>query len=347
MLFRAAAVLLIILLGLAYQSIQPPPPKLCGSPDGPPITSPRIQLKDGRHLAYKEAGTPKEKAKYKIITAHAFGTSKEFALPVSQALVEELGIYFLSFDRAGYGESDPNPKRSVKSEAMDIEELADQLEIGPKFYVLGVSMGGYTIWGCLRYIPHRLAGAGLVVPVINYWWPSFPAELSKEVYGKILVGEQWSHWIAHHFPSLLYGWLTQKWFPSSAAIGGHPDLFPEEDKEILQKFQAMPNPAWDKPTQQGVHESLHRDLMVAFGKWEFDPMNISNPFPHNEGSVHIWQGYKDRLCRVELQRYVSKKLPWIRYHEEPNGGHMFMLLDGYSDKIVKELLLGEKPSVSL
>lgn len=69
--------------------------------------------------------------------------------------MEELGIYFLSFDRAGYGESDPNPKRSVRSEAMDIEELADQLDIGPKFYVLGVSMGGYTIWGCLRYIPHR------------------------------------------------------------------------------------------------------------------------------------------------------------------------------------------------
>ena len=54
--------------------------------------------------------------------------------------MEELGIYLLAFDRAGYGESDPNPRRDVKSEALDIEELADQLELGQKFYVLGTSM---------------------------------------------------------------------------------------------------------------------------------------------------------------------------------------------------------------
>lgn len=69
--------------------------------------------------------------------------------------MEELGIYFLSYDRAGYGESDPNPKRSVKSEAFDIQELADELEIGEKFYVIGISMGGYAAWSCLKYIPHR------------------------------------------------------------------------------------------------------------------------------------------------------------------------------------------------
>ena len=55
-------------------------------------------------------------------------------------------MYLLSYDRAGYGESDPNPKRSVKSEAFDIQELADQLEIGPRFYVIGISMGTYAAW---------------------------------------------------------------------------------------------------------------------------------------------------------------------------------------------------------
>lgn len=73
--------------------------------------------------------------------------------------MEELGIYLLAFDRAGYGESDPNPRRDVKSEALDIEELADQRQLGRKFYVLGTSMGGYSVWGCLQYIPHRQAYA--------------------------------------------------------------------------------------------------------------------------------------------------------------------------------------------
>lgn len=66
-----------------------------------------------------------------------------------------MGIYFVAFDRAGYGESDPNPKRSVKSEAFDIQELADQLELGSKFYVIGISMGTYSVWSTLKYIPHR------------------------------------------------------------------------------------------------------------------------------------------------------------------------------------------------
>lgn len=72
-----------------------------------------------------------------------------------QELIYDLGIYFLYFDRAGYGESDPYPSRSVKSEAYDIEELADKLQIGKKFYIIGMSIGAYPVWGCLKYIPHR------------------------------------------------------------------------------------------------------------------------------------------------------------------------------------------------
>lgn len=72
-----------------------------------------------------------------------------------QELVEELGIYMLFFDRAGYGDSDANPKRSLRSDATDVEELADALQLGDKFYVVGCSMGAYPAWSCLHYIPHR------------------------------------------------------------------------------------------------------------------------------------------------------------------------------------------------
>ncbi|KAL7611540.1 hypothetical protein Lser_V15G07263 [Lactuca serriola] len=54
-------------LGWIYTRIKPPPLRVCGSPGGPPITSPRIQLNDGRHLPYREWGVSKDKANYKII----------------------------------------------------------------------------------------------------------------------------------------------------------------------------------------------------------------------------------------------------------------------------------------
>lgn len=64
-------------------------------------------------------------------------------------------MYIVSFDRPGYGESDPDPNRTVKSLALDVEELADKLGMGAKFYVMGFSMGGQAVWGCLKFIPHR------------------------------------------------------------------------------------------------------------------------------------------------------------------------------------------------
>ena len=72
-----------------------------------------------------------------------------------QGLLEELGIYLLSFDRPGYAESDAHPARTEQSIALDIAELADNLQLGPKFHLIGFSMGGEIMWSCLKYIPHR------------------------------------------------------------------------------------------------------------------------------------------------------------------------------------------------
>lgn len=94
--------------------------------------------------------------------------------------------------------------------------------------------------------------------------------------------------------------------------------------------------------QQGLYETLHRDMMVGFGTWEFDPMDLANPFPNGEGSVHLWHGDEDAMVPVILQRYISKALPWINYHEIPGSGHLFPYVDGMTEAIVKALLLGEK-----
>lgn len=72
------------IVGWVYVSLKPPTPKICGTPNGPPVTSPRVKLNDGRHLAYKEFGVPKEKAKYKIIISHGYNASKHMHLSVSQ-----------------------------------------------------------------------------------------------------------------------------------------------------------------------------------------------------------------------------------------------------------------------
>lgn len=77
---RVALVLFIVLVSWGYQATQPPAVKVCGSQGGPPITAPRVRLRDGRQLAYKEHGVPREVAKYKIISVHGFSSSRHDAV---------------------------------------------------------------------------------------------------------------------------------------------------------------------------------------------------------------------------------------------------------------------------
>ncbi|XP_076959740.1 uncharacterized protein LOC143635913 [Bidens hawaiensis] len=338
-------VIFVGLLALAYKTVRPPPPRTLGSPDGPAITSPRIKLRDGRHIAYEEYGVPKDKAKYKLIYVHGFGNSKHFnpfAAAASPALVEELGVYVVSIDRPGYGESDPDPKRTVKSLAFDIEEFADQLNLGPMFYGVGYSMGGQVIWSCLKYIPHRLAGAVLLSPGINYWWPNLPSNLTNEAFYRQVKQDQWSYSVAYHLPWLTYWWNTQKWFPCFSLIHGNLAVMSPPDKKVIAKLISSADPLQleiirSYPKQQGEYESLHRDLNIGFGKWDFDPMDIENPFPNNDRSVHIWMGDEDLIVPVTLQQYIAQQVKWVNYHELAGTGHMLPYADGVIDEILKTL----------
>ncbi|XP_038701240.1 uncharacterized protein LOC119998094 isoform X2 [Tripterygium wilfordii] len=333
--------------GTAFPSfilaIKPPLPKICGTPDGPPVTAPRIKLSDGRHLAYKEHGVSKRVAKHKIIFVHPFDTCRHDAVIatfISPELVQELGVYILSFDRPGYGESDPHPKQSVKSLSLDIEELADKLRLGYKFYVSGYSLGAQLTWGVLKYIPHRLAGVTLIAPTINYWWPGFPANLSAEAYNQQLPQDQWNDHIAHYAPWLLDWWMTQKLFSSSSAAA-HREVLSAQDKQVAPKIiRGRTHVA--QVRQQGVHESIIRDMKVSFGSWEFDIMDLQNPFPSSEVSVHLWQGDEDRIVPVALQRYIAQRLPWIHYHEVSGSGHLLPYVDGMCDAVIKTMLTWRK-----
>ncbi|CAI0474755.1 unnamed protein product, partial [Linum tenue] len=312
-------VLLVVLAGLVawgYQAIQPPPPKICGSSDGPLVTASRIKLRDGRHLAYREHGVSKDVAKIKVVFIHGFDVCRFLMMLCGQELVEELGIYFVSYDRPGYGESDPHPSRTVKSQVSDIEELADQLGLGSK-----------------------LAGVTLLTPASNYWWPGFPSNLSTEALYKHPPCDYWSLRVAHYAPWLTHWWNTQNWFPILGAISKSPHILSREDKEVVAKLIAKGVDNMEHVRQQGEYESLHRDLNVGFGNWEFDPVEMENPFTNNEVSVHLWQGDEDILVPAILQRYIAERhSSWIQYHELAGSGHFFPYLDGMADTIVKTML---------
>ena len=85
-----AAAMLGSLAGWLSRTVQPqpPPPRVCGTKGGPPVTAPRLRLRDGRHLAYCESGVPRDQARFKVVFSHGFTGSREDSVRASQVLVQ-------------------------------------------------------------------------------------------------------------------------------------------------------------------------------------------------------------------------------------------------------------------
>ncbi|KAH7429313.1 hypothetical protein KP509_09G041400 [Ceratopteris richardii] len=263
------------------------------------------------------------------------------------AIFDNLSIYLVSYDRAGYGESDPNPLRGIKSEAEDIARLADLLELGSMFYLLTDSIGAHVGWSCIKYIPHRLAGVGMIVPVVNYWWKCIDNQSFKLAFQTQTLKDKVFMWIVRHLPQLIYFYITQWWIPKPTPLNLFFNLknLNSMDRQVLNSMDQVLTPEMIaemlQGTQQGVGESFCRDLMSMFGDWEFDPSEIEDPFVTQAGSVHIWQGEEDYLVRKEAQSVIHQKAPWIKYHSVKGGRHSLSAQPGFIDSALKALLLGE------
>jgi len=175
----------------------------------------------------------------------------------------------------------------------------------------------------------------MMAPVVNYWWPGFPADLAAEVYAKQEVGDQWALRVSHHAPGILHWWMDQRWLPNSTVVDNTTHLPNKRDAEVRRALAAdgTLRRKREVATQQGIHESYYRDMTVMFGKWEFDPMSLPQP----PCPVHLWQGDEDGLVPVELQRHLAGKLGWVSYHELPGTGHFLSAVPGLGDTVLRTL----------
>jgi pimeloyl-ACP methyl ester carboxylesterase len=100
-----------------------------------------------RKVAWDSWGSP---TGMPVFLLHGTPGSHNGPRPRSSVLYR-LGIRLVSYDRPGYGGSDPYPGRTVADAAADVDAIADKLKLD-KFGVLGRSGGG----------PHALACAALL-----------------------------------------------------------------------------------------------------------------------------------------------------------------------------------------
>src|SRR5689334_7502142 len=122
-----------------------------------------VQAADGRTLAFAVWGDPHG---FPIMALHGTPGCRLQRWP-HEEVYEDLGVCFVTHDRAGYGRSSRHHGRRVVDAVDDVIAIADELGFD-RFGVSGGSGGGPHVLACAALRPDRLVRATCSVGVAPY-----------------------------------------------------------------------------------------------------------------------------------------------------------------------------------
>src|SRR5437588_3877031 len=117
-----------------------------------------VRTPEGRELAYVDSG-PEDGAP--VFLLHGTPGSRLTRYP-DTAEYERRNLRVLTYDRPGYGRSQPDRGRAIASAAADIRSIADELGLG-EFVTFGVSGGAPHSLACAALLADRVPRAAAMV----------------------------------------------------------------------------------------------------------------------------------------------------------------------------------------
>jgi pimeloyl-ACP methyl ester carboxylesterase len=266
----------------------------------------RVGLSSGRGLHYVEQGDPDG---YPVISHHGTPGSGKARHP-DPAVYS--GAHVVSYDRPGYGESDPDPGRTVASAAADVGELADALGI-EQFAVTGVSGGGPHALACAALLPERVTRCGVLVGAA----PPDDPELD------FFAGM--SHSNVVEFEAALAGeeQLADYLAPFLRAAADDPASVLDA---IIDELPATDQRTFARPEMREIfRESLELALRQGSRGWIDDDVAFTKPWGFELGDVQVetrlWQGELDVLVPRTHGEYLARRLPNATFELVPGQGH--------------------------
>lgn len=259
-----------------------------------------VSLADGRRLHVYDTG-PNKADGLAVVWHHGtpnIGLPPEPLFPTAG----RLGIRWVSYDRPGYGGSDPRPGRSVGSAAADVAAVADALDIG-LFAVMGHSGGAPHALACAALLPERVVGAVSVAGMAPFgadgldWFAgmaaSGAASLRAATAGRE-AKEQHEASAADDDP----GFVAADW----AALDGEWSWFGKVVRPALEAGKG----------------GLIDDDLAYVAPWGFDPAQIVAP-------VLLLHGTDDRVAPSAHSQWLAQRGATAELWLMPGDGHISVL----------------------
>lgn len=271
-------------------------------------TSQTIRLRDGRQLGFAEYGDLTGKPL--LLFA---GASSRYFRPNDDRYTESVGLRLIAVERPGFGLSDFQPGRTVRSWPDDVTQLADQLDID-RFSILGVSQGGPYALACAYTLPDRLVSTTLVSSIAPFTVPGLNKEnglflrllpiLSKSAPFMIDLMMGLTARMAARSPDRFVRQMLKSLPPEDQAILRLPDVMMQFTSEIPEIYR------------QGARGTA-QDVKLVTRPWGFALEEIP-------GRVFVWQGDKDPNATPAMGRYLCQTIPGCEATFVPNAGHLML-----------------------
>jgi pimeloyl-ACP methyl ester carboxylesterase len=271
-------------------------------------------MPDGRTLAYATWGDP---SGFPILSLHGTPGCRFNRWP-REELYTELGVYWVTHDRAGYGQSDRNHGRRVVDEVADVAALADELGFDT-FGVTGGSGGGPHVLAVAALLPDRVLRAACLVGVAPFGPP----------------GLEQDDWLAGMDPANVkeFNW----------ALAGEDVLTPEiENEQKLAEERAAVDPTtiFDdfelsesdraqlaRPeVMQLIVESTWEQAAKGVGGWVDDDLCFTQPWGFDVSSITVpvlvRYGLTDVLVPPAHGEWLAANVPGCIVEVETSAGHL-------------------------
>jgi pimeloyl-ACP methyl ester carboxylesterase len=272
------------------------------------VTELDVTLRDGRTLHVYDECDPDGH----VVVQHHGTPGSGLGYAPDLDLARQRGLRVVSYDRAGYGGSTPNPGRSVVDVVPDIEDVLDALDV-ERYVSLGGSGGCPHSFACGARSDRCLAAGAIAAPT------PFEAEGIDWIAGQ---GEQnVAEWgMAVQGPEKLEPFLEQEAAELRAAT-------PEQIKEVWATV-LPPVDAAVLTGDRAEHFKRSADRAIAQGVagWRDDDLAFTKPWGFDLAEIRVptllWQGVQDKMVPVAHARWLAERIPGVEAHISEEDGHL-------------------------
>jgi pimeloyl-ACP methyl ester carboxylesterase len=274
-----------------------------------------VRLADGRRLGYATLGPPDGRP---LVLQHGSPSSRlQRVWPPT--FCDDHHVFLVTYDRPGYGRSDPQPGRRVLDAAADVAALADHLRLDG-FAVLGGSGGGPHALACTATLGGRVRRTAVVAGLAPATMPGFLEGMMAFNRGQWTAARQGAQAHATYVAELAR--LLQH--DPAAFLDKLAAEMAQDDQRQLAGLKA--NSARYRANLENFAEAGRQgtrgwvdDMVAMAGDWGLRLEDVT-------GEVRIWHGRADRNVPAGHGEYLAAQLPnaTLRWFEDAAAGHATM-----------------------